>query len=182
MDIGIIILIVIASLIGNVFKQSKRQGEGRRNQNNSTPKNEWPPFSPFGPGGPGQPDTEAPRQRAQQSKPVFRKINAEQTVPQRTVSEVKRHDEDQPTTMENRRMDIGSTYESQDVPDIYLESSVKEDKSSEYVKVDNREINNHGDGIRASIGSGDLEIRFDEESLIKGIIMTEVLSPPKCRR
>lgn len=173
MDIGLVILFIAISLIGNMIKESRKQregretgqGDGRRPPHSPLMKGYKPPRRNYTPGMPGR-------------------YNVPDPAPARSV-------EDEDFSLEGKRRDIGYTYESQDMPSYRENRSTLEGMSQEnvetapvsYEMADRKEENTFpGDKTAEVDKEKGINIVFDRDTLINGIIMSEVLSPPKCRR
>lgn len=185
MDIGLLILFIIASVIGNIVKESKKQQErGARSKTRGyeRPKaSVKPSYKPsartvnkgYGMKGPGEPF----------HTPPFKSFM--DTIEQ--VGEMF----DEGFSLEEQRHDIGETYESSgERPHPYgerpgVEENVREFKEPS-ISFKTVTFNNVDDDPFEDVGANEnyipLGIKLDSENIIRGIVLAEVLGPPKCKR
>lgn len=144
MDIGLIILFIMISIIGNIIKESQKQKDWKNKRSK--------------------------RQVATKS------MGDIGSMLKRTIEDMGSRVHDEDSSMEEKRTDIGETFESQDIlkpeaSDEVIKESIAENKL--FAENTESESTNVNDSVN---------LKFDRDALINAIIMSEVLSPPKCRR
>jgi len=184
MDFGLIILIIIASVIGNIVKESKKQQESNtrsKTRGYERPKTSIKPsYKPSA----GTVNKGYVKESGEPSlTPPFKSFMD-------TMEQVgKMFDEG--FSLEGQRHDIGETYEfSEERPHPYEEIPGQKGyagestepsisfKAETYNNVDDYSFEN----AVANENSIPLGIKFDSENIIRGIVLAEVLGPPKCKR
>lgn len=175
MDIGLIVLFIVISIVGNIIKESRKQGQNR----NTRQGDDYRP--------PSKAPVQGYRPPRRNYQPVKNAMPGRYDVP--GPAPAKSVEED--FSLEGKRADIGRTYESQDMPSYREERASLEGTSLENVEVDHisyeqedgteKAVPLNGDGF-SNVPAGGAKIVFSSDTLIHGIIMSEVLSPPKCRR
>jgi len=173
MDIGLIVLFIIASIIGNISKEAKKKRQEKEGMPNASYTKPW----------------DIPK------LPENGWMGSMGTILKDVAGDIKKHDAEELSSLEGKRDDIGKTYESDEMPSSTKERATLEDEGLEGEGLENTEPalimgDNKPQIIKqediVSDDTGDREepytFRLDKDSLINGIILSEVLSPPKSRR
>lgn len=198
MDFSIIILFIIISIIGNIIKESRKQQRSGKDTSTAFPNaNKKKAF--FGEYKPPKRNAgyDMRPNRPQYGVPGYVKDPGPDVG--RTVNKIEEQLNNEGLSMEGRRMDIGRTYESKVMPSSTPERTSLEGNSMENVEVTHFSYEQTGnsqsgqetydydydydsDGKKNNNERYQTAIKLDQKSLINGIILSEVLAPPKCKR
>ena len=168
----LLILVIIVSVVSNIIKEKKKQAERRAGRTESP--FEKPRVNPLPENRPVQ-----RKQAAVQggSSPSYMPpVPRNDSVPTigNTIEEIGRQLFEEDFSLEGKRNDIRETYESGgDAEGIHISHESTGHKIGE---------RDYSKGFERVYEPTQMVVNLDRDSLINGIILSEALSPPKCRR